>query len=372
MAMTLRPHQDDMINQMQAAIMFGETHLMIDCAPSFGKSLLLAEMARLNQDEGIVIVISITALLEQIAHHLDEQGVIYSILKADYVSNFDPECKVQLIMAQTLYARLTKINFKHNFKIWMMDEGHISHPDVSKRTRDCIDFIKPEVTILFSGTPFTAEGYAFNGYEYLSNLRVQELQDQGFLCPIKYFIPAWSESIDFSSVKMTGADYNTVELDKIINTTQHLNLALESMNQMDSKNKKTLIFASSIEQADNFETILRKDGYRAKAYHSKTDKKIQPLIMNSYLTNSKLVLPSDKNEGLFENNSLEPDGEVINCLISIAKVSVGFDCPDIQLGVQLRPVRSYPLFLQQVSRLSRNYKPMDSIFDELSDKIKYF
>ena len=55
-------------------------------------------------------MINISALLEQIAHHLDEQGVTYSILKADYTNHFDPDCKVQLIMAQTLHARIGKIN----------------------------------------------------------------------------------------------------------------------------------------------------------------------------------------------------------------------------------------------------------------------
>lgn len=370
LAYKLREHQLDIIEQAEAAITFGSKKIIMDLPPAYGKSLIISEMANKYKQDGVMIVISITALLDQIAHHLEEQGVEYSILKAGYDKHFNSSCKVQLVMAQTLHARRDKIKFKHKFKIWQQDEGHMSHPDVSKRTRECLEKIDPECIVLYSGTPFTAEGYAFTGYEYLSNLKTKELLDKGWLCPIKYFIPKWAEDIDLSSIKTTTNDYNTVELDKIINTTQHLTLALESMNQMDAKNKKTLVFASSIEQADHFEEILRKDGYLAKAYHSKTEKNIQPLIMDSFINNRDFLHPREKNENLFETQE-EPIGEKIKCLISISKISVGFDCPDINLGVQLRPTKSYPLYLQQIMRLARNFRPLDSALEDISDKLSY-
>ena len=360
MAYILRQHQEDIIEQAMAAITFGETKLMMDCPPAYGKALIITEIARINQNDGVIIMINISALLEQIAAHLDEQGVTYSILKADYTNHFDPDCKVQLIMAQTLHARIGKIKFNHKFKIMQIDEGHIAHPDVSKRTADCIDFIKPEVQILYSGTPYTAEGYAFSGYEYLSNLGTQELQDAGFLCPIKYFVPKWAEEIDFSDIKTTTNEYNTVELDKIINTTSHLNLALCSMNEMNAKSKKTIVFCSSIEQADHFETILRKDGYNARAYHSKTSKKHGQLILDAFINNTKYIEPEDKETNLLNFQDENPNkGEDVTCLLSIGKLSVGFDCPDVSLGVQLRPVKSRSYYIQQVSRLSRNYSNIE-------------
>ena len=366
MAYTLRPHQDDIIDQAMAAITFGEKKLMLNCPPAFGKSLILAEMARLNQDDGVILMINITALLEQIAAHLDEQGVTYSILKADYTSHFDPDCKVQLIMAQTLHARIGKIKFNHKFKIMQIDEGHIAHPDVSKRTSDCIDFVKPEVQILYSGTPYTAEGYAFSGYEYLSNENAQDLQDKGFLCPIKYFVPKWAEDIDFSDIKTTTNDYNTVELDKIINTTSHLNLALKSMNEMNAKSKKTIVFCSSIEQANHFEEILQKDGYKARAYHSKTDKRLSNLILDAFINNKPLIKPEDKETNLLNfQDTQEAPGEEVTCLLSIGKLSVGFDCPDVSLGVQLRPTKSRPYYVQQVMRLARNHS--SKVFSEYLD-----
>ena len=357
MAYILRQHQEDIIEQAMAAITFGETKLMMDCPPAYGKALIITEIARINQNDGVIIMINISALLEQIAAHLDEQGVTYSILKADYTNHFDPDCKVQLIMAQTLHARIGKIKFNHKFKIMQIDEGHIAHPDVSKRTADCIDFIKPEVQILYSGTPYTAEGYAFSGYEYLSNLGTQELQDAGFLCPIKYFVPRWAEEIDFSDIKTTTNEYNTVELDKIINTTSHLNLALKSMNEMNAKSKKTIVFCSSIEQADHFETILRKDGYNAMAYHSKTSKKHGQLILDAFINNTKYIEPEDKETNLLNFQDENPNkGEDVTCLLSIGKLSVGFDCPDVSLGVQLRPVKSRSYYIQQVMRLARKHQ----------------
>ena len=141
---------------------------------------------------------------------------------------------------------------------------------------------------------------------------------------------------------------------------------------MNAKSKKTIVFCSSIEQADHFEEILRKDGYNAKAYHSKTDKKLSPLILDSFINNTPFVKPEDKESHLFNHDEhSKAPGEMITCLLSIGKLSVGFDCPDVSLGVQLRPVKSRSYYIQQVSRLSRNSKPLDSALKEIKDKLIY-
>ncbi len=347
-----RPHQTEMLDEIDAEIEFGGTKIMVDSCPAFGKSLLMAEIARKYQEDGVIILINITALLDQLAEHLSEQKVEFSILKADRPKDFDRSCKVQLVMSQTLHARIKKSGdiFDHKFKIYQQDEGHRENSSVSKRTKDNIDFLNPNVEIAYSGTPYDSDGFKFNNYEYLNTAHAIDLQNQGYLCPIKYYIPKWAENIDFSKISKSSADYSTVELDKIINTDEHLLLALNSMNDLNAKQKKTLVFCSGIEQADKFTRLLKSHGYSAEAFHSKSDHSER--IMHAFKHNTTFN-KSEKNSqaSLFKGN--EPEEFEVKCLVSINKIGIGFDSPDAILAVQLRPTKVRSLFVQQVMRVAR-------------------
>ena len=339
-----------------------------------GKSIIISETAkRLSEKGNVVISINITALLDQIAHHLDIVGAEYSILKAGREKEFDSSKKIQLIQAHTLHARLDKISISASY--FLCDETHREYN--TDRTRAILNYLKPKARIGYSGTCYDQAGFALEGAEMLQTATVQEMQDKGYLCPIKYYIPLWAEQVDFSSVKSSGNDYNNVELERIINTTEHLQMAIESMNQMDAKNKKTMVFCSSIEQAEKFTNMLNKAGYEAMSYHSKSDNSED--ILEAFKTNKPFVKKKkvkidletgDLFEGMQMQQSSEPE-KYVRCLVSINRLGIGFDCPDVVLGVQLRPTMVRSLFIQQVCRLARTSKPLDMVLNKLSDKIKY-
>ena len=350
--MELRPHQSDMIERIQSELALNHKNIIVDACPAYGKSLLMSEIARLYHDEGVIILINITALLDQISAHLTEQGIDHSILKSDRSKLFDPSKKVQLVMSQTLHARLGSINFEHKFKIYQQDEMHRENPTISKRSKDCVDFLNPEFIIGYSGTPYDSDGFRFNDYSYISNVHAQELQDKGYLCPIKYYIPKWAETIDYSNVKKSGNDYSTQDLEKIINTPNHLNMAIEAMNQMGAKSKKTIVFCSSIEQADMFADLLKLDGYHAEAYHSRT--KFNDEIINAFINNTTYNKEPKARQASLIDDDVYPEIQV-TCIVSINKLGIGFDSPDIQLAVQLRPTKVRSLVFQQIMRCARTH-----------------
>lgn len=110
---TLRPYQLEVIEDTEAALMFGSTNVVVESPPASGKSFLISEtayrLAKRHPNKKIVISITISALLDQIAHHLKLVGTDYSILKAGRDSEFDPEKQIQLCQAQTLHARIDKL-----------------------------------------------------------------------------------------------------------------------------------------------------------------------------------------------------------------------------------------------------------------------
>ena len=328
-----------------------------------GKSIIISKTAQeLSKQGNVVISITITALLDQIASHLDMIGQSYSILKAGRESEFNPNEKIQLVQAHTLHARISKSPITASY--YLQDEVHREY--MTDRTRDILNFLKPKARIGYSGTCYDQAGFALEGAEMLQTTTVQDLQSQGYLCPIKYLIPKWSEQVDYSQVKSSGNDYNNVELEKIINSPEHLALVVKSMNEVDAKNKKTLVFCSSIEQADKVTDALVKAGYEAMSYHSKSDNSEE--ILDAFRNNTPFVKKPKKQKmkdletgDLFADDmqfSSEPEIEekYIKCLVSINRLGIGFDCPDVVLGVQLRPTLVRSLYIQQVMRLARKHE----------------
>ncbi len=334
-----------------------------------GKSFLISEtayrLAKRHPNKKIVISITISALLDQIAHHLKLVGTDYSILKAGRDSEFDPEKQIQLCQAQTLHARIDKLETKANY--FIMDEVHREYQ--TKRTSEIIDKLDIEARIGYSGTPYDEAGFLLDNCELLRTTTAIDLQNQGYLCPIKYFVPKWAESVDFSNLKKSGNDYSEKDLNDIINTDNHLKMAIESMNQMNAKSKKTMVFCSGVEQADKFAKMLQDNGYNAYSYHSKTDKKEAEKILNAFINNEKYVqnIKESDQPTLFDNNNIDEliSGSDVTCLVSINKLGIGFDCPDVRLGVQLRPTKIKSLFIQQVMRLARIHPSKD--FSEYLD-----
>ena len=337
-----------------------------------GKSIIISKTAQeLSKNGKVVISITITALLDQIAEHLDLIGQSYSILKAGRESEFNPDEKIQLVQAHTLHARLSKSTIDADF--YLQDEVHREY--MTDRTRDILRFLSPKARIGYSGTCYDQAGFALEGAEMLTTTTTIDLQNQGYLCPIKYYIPKWAEQVDYSQVKSSGNDYNNVELEKIINSPEHLALVIKSMNEMDAKNKKTLVFCSSIEQAEKVTEALNKAGYEAMSYHSKSNNSDD--ILEAFKNNTPFKIKPKKQKlkdldtgDLFadgmdiETKSSEPE-KYIKCLVSINRLGIGFDCPDVVLGVQLRPTLVRSLFVQQVMRLARKHESKE--FSEYLD-----
>ena len=269
---------------------------------------------------------------------------------------------------------------RRNNKIAIVGNCHREY--MTDRTRDILRFLSPKARIGYSGTCYDQAGFALEGAEMLTTTTTIDLQNQGYLCPIKYYIPKWAEQVDYSQVKSSGNDYNNVELEKIINSPEHLALVIKSMNEMDAKNKKTLVFCSSIEQAEKVTEALNKAGYEAMSYHSKSNNSED--ILEAFKNNTPFKIKPKKQklkdletgdlfaEGMdIETKSSEPE-KYIKCLVSINRLGIGFDCPDVVLGVQLRPTLVRSLATQQISRLARTSRPLDKVLSRISDKIKYF
>ena len=360
MAFKLRPYQqkavDNILNEIDNP--FGSNEIILEAATSFGKSAVLSELAK-RISGNVVILVTFTPLIDQIAEHLAELNVDHSILKAGRESEFDENHRVQLVMAQTYYARLDKLSLTAS--VVLMDERHVSYD--TKRTKAILDKLNPSHIVGVSGTPYTSTGVKLNNEaEMIRTTSMRELTEQGYLSPLKYYVPKWAEKVDYSKVKMSGGDYTGTGIDEVIGTTKNTELIIKSMNQLNAKNKKTLVFCSTIEHCESITAALKADGYLAEAYHSKLNKNDSELMMNAFKNNSKSYLSTSQinNNKSLLSSLIKDDSELIEprevkCLVSVSRLSIGFDAPDVELGVLLRKTTILSLVRQMIGRLCRKH-----------------
>ena len=316
-------------------------------------SSVIAGLCRDMDAEDIVILVNITELIDQIAEHLDYLGLSYSILKAGRESEFVHGSRIHIAMSQTLFSRIDKIDLSCD--VIIQDEIHKEFS--TNRTQTIIDKLQPDSRIGLSATPYDAKNFKLGDSTIIQTLSVQQLQDDGYLTPVRYFIPKWSEQVDYSSVKSTGADYTISKLDEKIATHQHIEQSLRSMNLLDAKSKKTIVFCSSIEQCELVTAAMRADGYAVEQVHSKQSKQDNENIISAFrdctlYTPGVKARQNDAERTLFEQDNIHSGSEV-SALVSVSKLSTGFDVKDIQLGVLMRPTKVLSLFIQQVGRLIR-------------------
>jgi superfamily II DNA or RNA helicase len=357
----LLDYQEKLVKSLEPEVAFGGAgDYFIDSCVSSGKSFMMAAAAQ-ELSGRVVILISIESLLLQIAEHLDIFDEEYSILKAGYDKHFDQSKRIQLIMAQTMHSRLDSIDLKAEWII--QDEGHREFR--SKRTNDILSHLSHHSRFLFSGTCYDSQGFQFEGTAGIfKTVPMKDLIESGRLCPVKYYVPKWANAIDYDSVKLTGGEYNTSSLEEIINSNTHLSQVLESMNFMDAKNKKTLVFCSSIEQCNLITNMLKTAGYHAEAVHSEINKKDNDAILEAFRHNSMYAgaLSEQKEKTLFEEDEI---GRPIKCLVSVNKLGIGYSVEDVVLGVILRPTKIRALAVQIEGRQYRSFKGKE--FAEILD-----
>ena len=98
---------------------------------------------------------------------------------------------------------------------------------------------------------------------------------------------------------------------------------------MDSKFLKTIGFVSTIEHAESITALFVSNGIKAAAYHSKLSTKVREQLMQD-----------------FKDNKIE-------VMFSVSSLIAGFDMPDIQAGIMMRPTKRVRTYLQAVGRILR-------------------
>lgn len=194
--------------------------------------------------------------------------------------------------------------------------------------------VNPYLKVIgFTATPWrigqgklTDEGGLFTdiAIDYSSLDKFNWLISEGYLSPL---IPNRTTlNIDTENLHIRSGEFITSEVQKAVDKNEITIAALKETLEVASERKCGMIFGAGIEHCEHIEAALKAMGQSCCVVHSKQDNKIN----DQYIADFK--------------------AGKIRWLINNDKLTTGFDCPQVDVIVVLRPTASIILWVQMLGR----------------------
>lgn len=313
-----------------------------------GKSLTLALLLKTcfqkygNKLSKFLVVTHVKELIEQDYEAIVDfwQGApvgIYSAsLRKKQVDDRIICCGVQSIAKPEVYKKFGKVN------CLIIDECHLVPAKAETTYRRLIkglQEVNPKLKVIgFTGTPFRldcgwiTDNGIFNDIVY--NMCTVEMFDwlikNNYMCDA---IPRRPEfQIDVSNVKTRGGEYIEKELQLAVDTDQVTKAALEETMVLAKDRKHWLIFCTGVDHAKHVVEYLNRAGINSTVISGDLD----------------LTTRKERIEG-FKSGKYR-------AVANVNVLSTGFNYPEIDCLVMLRPTQSVSLYIQACGRGIR-YSP---------------
>lgn len=369
----IRAYQNDCVNAIGSEFEKGVKSTLAVLATGCGKTTIASEFIRRVQPARSLFLAHRDTLIYQAKDTIERVagvhcGIEMAGLKADY-SFFSKE-QVVIGTVQTQYAgnegyeRMT--NFRPtDFEYLFLDEAH--HwvaPSYLKVVRYFQQ--NPRLKVIgFTATPDRADdealGQLFQTTAYEMDIRAGITE--GWLVPIfQQYVPV--QGLDYSHIKTTAGDLNLAQLSAVLEeeeTVQRMiqptleaawglpDKQLDFVNVDDwgtalarrGKPKRTLVFTSSIKQAQRFAEVLnRVRSGMATAIWDKVPREERRLVLKDFKTGA------------------------LQILVNVGICGEGFDNPAVELLIMGRATKSRSLYTQFAGR---GLRPLDEIAYKLND-----
>ena len=321
--MNPRPYQADAVLATAKGFMEYDKQLLV-MPTGAGKTILFALIAKRFHDkrnERTLILAHREELIEQAASKIfAATGIQPEIEKAERRASFD--AKIVVASVQTLQGQRLARWAQNHFGLVVCDEAHHVLADSWMRTLAHFDGYARVLGV--TATPGRSDkrklGSYFQNISY--EIGLLDLIKQGYLSPI--VIRTLPLQIDLGEVKLTSGDYDANQLAEAIEPT--LRQVVAQIKRVAAK-RKILVFLPLIKTSKLFAEICNQEGITAA--HVDGEMKDRKSVLQAFHRNEFQVL--------------------VNALL----LTEGYDQPDIDCVVMLRPTKSSGLYSQAVGRGTR-------------------
>ncbi|HCM1099888.1 TPA: DEAD/DEAH box helicase [Vibrio parahaemolyticus] len=337
---TLRPYQADSVKAVIHYFRKHSTPAVIVLPTGAGKSLVIAELARLAKGR-VLVLAHVKELVEQ--NHAKYEG--YGLKGAIFSAGLGrKETDQQVVFASVQSVVRNLDSFKNQFSLLVIDECHRVPDDKNSSYQKVITHLRelnPGIKVLgLTATPYrlgmgwiyqyhtrgqvrTEESRFFR--DCIFELPIRYLLDENFLTPAR-MMDAPVLSYDFSQLKPANTGrYKEAEMDIVIDKAKRATPQIvEQIIQYARERKGVMIFAATVRHAQEIHGLLP-EGETAI------------VIGDTPTPERDAIIQAFKNRE-------------IKYLVNVSVLTTGFDAPHVDLIAILRPTESVSLYQQIVGR----------------------
>ncbi|HGF5181473.1 DEAD/DEAH box helicase [Vibrio parahaemolyticus] len=337
---TLRPYQADSVKAVIHYFRKHSTPAVIVLPTGAGKSLVIAELARLAKGR-VLVLAHVKELVEQ--NHAKYEG--YGLKGAIFSAGLGrKETDQQVVFASVQSVVRNLDSFKNQFSLLVIDECHRVPDDKNSSYQKVITHLRelnPGIKVLgLTATPYrlgigwiyqyhtrgqvrTEESRFFR--DCIFELPIRYLLDENFLTPAR-MMDAPVLSYDFSQLKPANTGrYKEAEMDMVIDKAKRATPQIvEQIIQYARERKGVMIFAATVRHAQEIHGLL-------------PESETAIVIGDTPTPERDAIIQAFKNRE-------------IKYLVNVSVLTTGFDAPHVDLIAILRPTESVSLYQQIVGR----------------------
>jgi superfamily II DNA or RNA helicase len=244
------------------------------------------------------------------------------------IKNGYPENREAIIQVASLQTLCRRHWWKDvHFDLVMFDEAHITlFSGIGLKIRH--EYFADSTILGFTATPrrlSKREGLQDHLDASVLAATPSQLQELGLLSKMKYYAFAGA---DVSKVRIQAGDYHQTDLQVACSNPALVQDIVKHWSTL-TPSKSSLAFCVSIEHAEAVRNAFRGSGIPSELVTGDTPRKERSVLYNAL------------------------DRGDIQVLTSVNVVSIGFDLPSVEVGLGLRPTKSWSLHMQQIGRIMR-------------------
>lgn len=335
--MELRDYQKQALECSSSALIKDKINPLIVAATGTGKSLMIASLIdRMTSMWPKLRVICLASSMELISQNYDKFQLISnkkyrSGIVCSKLNRRDTDKDIIFGSIKSVLNRIYEIGTRH---LIIIDEAHLIPFKKNSEYRKAISFFKSKFDrvkfVGYTATPYREkEGYII-GHEnsifddIVFEYNIGDAIKNGYLCPVTNF--SSKDSLDMLNVKIVNNDYCLSQSDRMI--SKALNIITPELISLIKSRTSTIIFVPQKNSCNLLSKILTENSISNHTITSDTGYE-RSLYIDRFKKGQTKVLIN------------------INCL------TTGFDAPNVDLIIILRPTKSKVNYVQMVGRGTR-------------------
>jgi len=345
--MQLRPYQQESIGAVYRYLRARDDNPCIVIPTGGGKTPVMATICRdsVSKWDGRVLILAhVKELLEQTAGTLRSMAPDLDVgVYSAGLKRRDTDHPVIVAGIQSVYRRACELD---RFDLIIVDEAHLLPPDGEGMYRTFVadaKAVNPNVRLIgLTATPYRMKSGMLCGPDNLLNdicyeVGVKELIAQGYLCPLR--TKAGRRKVDTSGLHIRAGEFIGSEVEELMDTDELVGAACREIIELTSDRRAVLIFAASVAHTEHVKAMLQR----------MTGDECGLVTGDTPTSERNRLIARFKGQRL-ATNLFGDTAPPLKYLVNVNVLTTGFDAPNVDCVVLLRPTASPGLYYQMVGR----------------------